>query len=76
MIDPQLPIKGYVGQPATNVELINRNQEAEEQILRILDELKLSSDVDQRWLAIGRTRLEEAYMAINRSISKPKRVEL
>jgi hypothetical protein len=33
-------------------------------------------NVDQRWLAIGRTHIEEAFMAINRAVFQPQRVKL
>lgn len=48
----------------------------EERTLRILDELKEWSDIDQRWLAIARTDIEKGFMALNRSIFKPGRVRL
>ena len=41
-----------------------------------LDELSVNPDVDQRWLAIGRTNIEMGWMAINRAIFKPDRVKL
>jgi hypothetical protein len=72
-----LPVKGYVPQSDTNVQLVNRNKEAEERMLRILDDLENGSyGIDRRWLAIGRTHLEQAFMAINRSIFKPTRIKL
>lgn len=48
----------------------------EERVLRQLDWLKTMPDIDQRWLAIGRTHIEQAFMAINRAIFKPQRVSL
>lgn len=74
MTDPQLPVKGYVGQPPENVALVNKNKELEEQVLQVLDGLKDNREVDGRWLAIGRTHIELAFMAINRSIFKPTRI--
>jgi hypothetical protein len=71
-----LPVAGYRAQPEDKVARVNLNKEMEELALRTLDELKEDPSVDQRWLAIGRTRLEEAWMAINRSIFKPGRVKL
>ncbi len=38
--------------------------------------MKANPNIDQRWLAIGRAHLEQAFMAINRAIFKPGRVEL
>ena len=47
---------------------------AEEQMLRLLDRLAEHPGIDQRWLAIGKTHLEEGWMAINRAILQPKRI--
>jgi hypothetical protein len=70
-----LPVAGYKPQSQNNVDLVNANKALEEEILRILDRLR-TMDVDQRWLAIGRTHLEEGFMAVNRSIFQPQRVKL
>lgn len=71
-----LPVEGYRSQPGSNVDLVNVNKRIEEQVLRILDGLGNNPEVDKRWLAVGRTHLEQAWMAINRSIFKPDRVAL
>jgi hypothetical protein len=73
-----LPVQGYQSQPQSKVVIVNANKEVEERTLRILDTLKgLGPEhVDQRWLAIGRTKIEEAFMAINRAVFQPQRIEL
>lgn len=71
-----LPVAGYRPQPARALELVNANKLVEERVLRILDELSAMSDVDKRWLAMGRTEIERGFMAINRAIFRPSRVEL
>lgn len=71
-----LPVAGYRSQPNSNVELVNANKLLEEHALQILDELALMPEVDKRWLAIGRTQMEQAWMAVNRAIFKPDRVRL
>jgi hypothetical protein len=75
-----MPVAGYTPQSDAKVDLVNRNKVAEERVLRILDELKdrdaTFHDIDQRWLAIGRTHLEQAFMAINRAVFQPKRVSI
>ena len=73
---PGLPVKGYEKQSTSNVDLVNANKEIEERVLRMLDELKELEGVDQRWLATGRTDIEKGFMAVNRSIFKPSRVEI
>lgn len=70
-----LPVQGYTSQSDTKINEVNTNKQLEEQVLRRLDEMKLLN-VDQRWLAIGRTHIEEAFMAINRSVFQPTRVKL
>lgn len=69
-------VKGY--QPLTNhkVDTVNENKVLEEQVLRRLDELEDLVGVDRRWLAIGRTAIEQGFMAVNRSVFKPERVKI
>jgi hypothetical protein len=82
-----LPVAGYRSQKDIAVSLVNRNKQVEEQVLRILDELATMRGpdapanphelaLDQRWLSIGRTHIEQGFMAINRAIFKPERVKL
>lgn len=69
-----LKIAGYTDQPDTKISLVNSNKEAEERLLRVIDQLAEDPDVDKRMLAIGKTNLEIGFMALNRSIFRPKRL--
>lgn len=69
-------VKGYQEQPPEAIDRVNRMKACEETILRVLDDMQKHPKVDQRWLAIGRTKIEEAFMAINRSIFQPTRASL
>lgn len=73
-----LPVGGYKPQSPMAVELVNANKQAEEEILRTLDWLaqQPNETVDKGWLATGRTQIEQGFMAVNRSIFKPGRVQL
>jgi hypothetical protein len=71
-----LPVAGYKPQSTEAVELVNANKVVEEIVLRNLDDLAEMPGVDKRWLAIGRTQIEQGFMAVNRSIFKPGRVQL
>lgn len=83
-----LPVAGYKAQDNVAVDLVNQNKRLEENVLRVLDELATMKGpaasnakpseitVDPRWLAIGRTAIEQGFMAVNRSIFKPGRVKL
>lgn len=73
-----LPVSGYKPQSNVKVMIVNAFKADEERILRKLDTLLEQADIDAdpRWVAIGRTQLEQAFMAINRSIFRPGRVEI
>lgn len=71
-----LPVAGYRPQSAEAVALVNNFKRQEEGLLRQLDLMKGNDVFEQRWLAIGRTHLEQAFMAINRSVFQPGRVKL
>jgi hypothetical protein len=70
------PVHGYRPLPKDSIDLVNIFKIDEEQALRHLDQLESRDDIDKRWLAIGRTRLQEAYMAIVRSIFQPTRLQI
>lgn len=70
-----LPVAGYKPQSEENIALVNKNKQIEERILRDMDNLVVAG-VDQRWLAIARTHMEQAFMAYNRAIFQPGRVTL
>ena len=69
-----LPVAGYTNQPDDKVTTVNENKQLEETVLKRLDALKADPDIDQRWLAIGRTHIEEGFMSINRAVFKPHRL--
>lgn len=69
-------IAGYRKLDPARVALVNENKRIEETCLGALDALAGSEDVDQRWLAIGRTQIEQGFMAVNRAVTRPERVRL
>jgi len=69
-----LPVKGYTNQDDTAIATVNANKDLEELVLKQLDRLE-KSGCDLRWLNIGRTHLQLAFMSINRSVFKPERVK-
>lgn len=75
------PVQGYKPLSQRKVDEVNINKQLEEVILRRLDALAYSQDyangfIDGRWLSIGRTHIEQAFMAINRAIFQPERIKL
>lgn len=73
---PSLPVAGYSAQSAAAIATVNENKAAEEALLRRLDAMRDDPQVDQRWLALGRTQIEQGFMALNRAIFKPARIRL
>ena len=71
-----LPVAGYKPQSDDKVATVNGFKQDEERLMRKLDDARNNPEIDQRWLAIGRTQMEQAFMAINRSVFKPGRVAL
>lgn len=71
-----LPVPSHRDQSESSVEQVSANKMLEEQVLRILDQLGDDTRVDKRWLAIGRTQIEQGFMAVNRAIFRPSRIIL
>jgi len=71
-----LPVAGYTAQSDDKVALVNRNKQAGERVLRLLDDLASAPGIDPRWFAIGRTQIEQGFMAINRAVFQPARITL
>lgn len=71
-----LPVQGYRPQDDAAVALVNANKQDEETLLRQLDRMTGDPAFDQRWLAIARTGFEQAFMALNRAVFRPARIQL
>lgn len=70
-----LPVAGYRAQSESNVALVNQAKRLEEQVLRHLDRLAENPETDKRWAAIARTNIEQGFMAANRAVFKPERLQ-
>lgn len=64
-------ITGYRDLTQTEIDLIN---EAKALSLQVGDFLKKveAEGADGRWLSIGRTQLQQGFMALTRSVAKPE----
>lgn len=71
-----LPVAGYQPQTDDKIAIVNFNKALEERALRQLDVLAKTPGVDGRWLAIGRTAIENGFMAVNRAVFQPARINL
>ncbi len=74
-----LPVPGYREQSGENVALVTANKLLEERVLRQIDAHvrdRDSRDIDQRMVALARTKVQEAFMWLNRSVFQPSRIAL
>lgn len=71
MANEQQKITGYRELSADEIELINEIKQQGNNLGVALDAMKLMPTIDQRWLAIGRTHLQQGLMAIIRAIAQP-----
>lgn len=83
-----LPVKGYTPQSEGAIALVNEFKADEERLLRKLDHMQgIGVDpwtveavkklhYDHRWLAIARTHFQEGFMALNRAVFQPQRINL
>lgn len=69
-------IKGYNNDlKDLQITKVNFNKELEEICLRRIEELVEDGDCDGRWLALAKTHLEQGFMAMNRAVFQPGRIE-
>lgn len=72
------PIRGYRQLTPNEVALINDIKQFASKVGAALDDIEsaesiaLGIDADKRWLAIGRTQLQQGFMAVIRAIAKPE----
>lgn len=73
-----LPVVGYQPQTEDAVAFVNENKALEERLLRRLDRMAAKGPpaYDMRWLAIARTSIEQGFMAMNRAVFQPSRIQL
>ncbi|MFP3638133.1 hypothetical protein [Paraburkholderia sp. SIMBA_054] len=64
-------IKGYRDLTPEEISSMNTIKDMAENIRVELEALESLPEVDKRWLAIGKTNLQQGFMAVIRSIAKP-----
>lgn len=64
-------IKGYRELNAQEIELMNHIKDAGEVLDTIVKDLQSQPAMDQRWVAIGKTHLQEGIMALVRAVARP-----
>lgn len=74
MKDQHKLIKGYRDLTQAEIDLMNRIKQAEAEVIApLVNELKgMGGGADQRWVAIGRTHMQEGFSALVRAVAQPE----
>lgn len=64
-------ISGYRELSQDEIDLMNEIKVVGPQLASLCDKLNAIPDLDKRWLAIGRTHLQEGLMALTRGVARP-----
>lgn len=64
-------IKGYRDLSQTEIDLMNEGKALSVQVGEYIEKLQANTDLDQRWVAIGKTDLQKGFMSAIRSIAQP-----
>lgn len=64
-------ISGYRELTQEEIDLINKIKHTGQGVLSELIKQLEKSGADPRWLAIGKTHMQEGLMALTRSVAKP-----
>lgn len=65
-------IKGYRELNEVEINRMNQVKEMGRLLDILVDGLKANPDLDQRWVSIGATQLQQGLMALTRAIAKPE----
>lgn len=64
-------IKGYRELSQEEIDLMNEIKTLGPQIEAVVNKLKATGNLDQRWIAIGVTNLQQGLMALTRGVAQP-----
>lgn len=64
-------IKGYRDLTQDEIDLMNLVKKAGEEVGTMVESVMGLPDIDQRWVSIAQTHLQQGFMALVRSIARP-----
>ena len=64
-------IKGYRELSETEIALMNEIKTKGAEIGELVAKLRATDGLDQRWLSIGATHMQEGLMALTRGVAQP-----
>ena len=72
MVDNQhQKITGYRDLTEAEIALMNEGKALAQQVGEFVAKLRGTADLDQRWVSIGATELQQGFMAVIRGIARP-----
>ena len=64
-------IKGFRDLSEAEIELMNEIKTKGAELGELVEKLRATDGLDQRWISIGATDLQTGLMALTRSVAKP-----
>lgn len=64
-------IKGYRDLSQQEIDSMNEGKALAEQVGAFIEKLRSMPGVDQGWVGVGATQLQEGFMAVIRGIAQP-----
>lgn len=64
-------IVGYRDLSELEIDLMNQVKELGKDMGNLVELLQCESTLDQRWISIGKTQLQQGLMALTRAIAQP-----
>lgn len=68
----QTRISGYRELSDEELALVNSLKETANRIGALVDALEQDAQLDQRWISIGRTHLQQGFMGLIRGVTQPR----
>lgn len=65
-------IAGYRELTEADIEIINELKAKAEEVGAMVEGMTRTGAFDQRWVAIGRTHIQEGFMALVRAVAQPE----
>lgn len=73
-VENQLKITGYRDLSAQEIEVVNEVKRLSQRVGDLVDGLARNPDgldIDARWVSVGKTHLQQGFMALVRSVTRP-----
>lgn len=64
-------ITGYRELTQPEIDAMNKIKAKAAEVGALVEELQLTPGLDQRWVALGKTQLQQGFMALTRGVAQP-----